>query len=61
MYKSNDGRGNHGLSSQPVSIGHDDSTLDRRERILEAKRKRECEKQSVVNWLDGGRNIVFLR
>lgn len=61
MYKSNDGRGNHGLSSQPVSIGHNESTLDRRERILEAKRKRECEKQVMVEWLDCGRGIVFAR
>lgn len=45
-----------------AKIGFDESTLDRRERLLEEKRKRERERRLIVSWLNDGKeeHVVYL-
>ena len=46
-----------------AKIGSSESALDRRERILEEKRKRDAEKNWMVNWINQGKKapVVYLK
>lgn len=45
-----------------TKIGFDESALDRRERLLEEKRKRDAERRMIISWLNDGKeeHVVYL-